>query len=68
LKENPDKQVGRIVDTIHFPHLHSDQSLDVALERMRQNRLQLLPVVSRADVQQLLGVVTLSDVLNSYGV
>jgi hypothetical protein len=40
----------------------------VAFERMRENRLQLLPVVSRADVQQLLGVVTLSDVLNLYGV
>jgi hypothetical protein len=39
LKENPDKQVGQLVDTIYFPHVHSDQSLDVALERMPENRL-----------------------------
>ena len=55
------------VDQIHFPHVHADQSLDVALERMGANHIQVLPVVSRADVHHLLGIVTLGDVLNSYG-
>ena len=66
--ENPDKKIGQLVNAINFPHVHSDQSLDLALERMGTNRIQLLPVVSRADVHQLLGIVTLGDVLDSYGV
>ena len=51
-----------------FPHVHSDQGLDFALERMGTNRIEILPVVSRADVHKLEGVVTLRDVLDSYGV
>jgi CIC family chloride channel protein len=56
-----------LVTEINFPHVHIDQSLDLALQRMGTNHLQILPVVSRADVHNLLGVVTLSDVLGSYG-
>jgi len=51
-----------------FPHLHSDQPLSLALERMGETGLDRLPVVSRADVHQMDGVVTLSDVLGAYGV
>ena len=62
------KRLGEVVDTLDFPHVHSDQGLDLALERMGANRIEILPVVSRADVHQLLGVVSLHDVLESYGV
>lgn len=62
------KPLGKIVDTLDFPHVHADQGLDLALERMGANRVEILPVVSRADVHQLLGVVSLRDVLESYGV
>ena len=51
-----------------FPHVHPDQGLDLALERMGANHLEILPVVSRADVHKLEGIVTLRDVLNFYGV
>ena len=51
-----------------FPHVHPDQGLDLALERLGENQLDALPVVSRADVRTLLGVVTLPDVLASFGV
>jgi len=51
-----------------FPHVHTDQSLDLALARMGTARLELLPVVNRADVHKLEGIVTLRDVLGSYGV
>lgn len=68
LAESPDKQLGKLNSGMDFPHVHADHSLDLALERMGANDLQLLPVVSRADVHKLLGVVTLADVLNSYGV
>lgn len=61
------KTVGDLVDSIHFPHVHADHSLDLALERMGANQVQILPVVNRADVHDLLGVVTLEDVLHAYG-
>ncbi len=51
-----------------FPHVHADQGLDVALDRMGANQLDILPVVSRADVHKLEGIVTLRDVLDSYGI
>jgi CIC family chloride channel protein len=62
-----EKPIRELVDEIRFPHVHADQSLDMALERMGSNRIQLLPVVSRINVHQLLGIVTLHDVLGSYG-
>lgn len=62
------KQLGELVDAGAFPHVHADQSLDLALERMGTARVEVLPVVSRGDVHKLEGVVTLRDVLDSYGV
>ncbi|HKV04046.1 MAG TPA: chloride channel protein [Candidatus Acidoferrales bacterium] len=51
-----------------FPHVHADHPLHLALERMGAAKLDVLPVVSRANVHQLLGIVVLSDVLNSFGI
>jgi CIC family chloride channel protein len=62
------RKLEEILDTRDFPHVHPDHGLDLALERMGANGIDLLPVVSRADVHQLLGVVSLRDVLESYGV
>jgi CIC family chloride channel protein len=55
------------VDPISFPHLHVDHPLGVALERMGATQLDVLPVVSRADIHKMEGVVTLKDVLDFYG-
>jgi CIC family chloride channel protein len=60
--------VGESVSDESFPHLHRDQGLDLALERMGASSVDILPVVSRADVHQLEGIVTLGDVLDAYGV
>jgi CIC family chloride channel protein len=68
LAEGADKKLSELVGTFVFPHVHSDQGLDLALERMGTNQMEILPVVSRADVHKLEGVVTLHDVLDSYGV
>src|SRR5208283_2789505 len=68
LAEGADKKIGDLVDAMAFPHVHSDQGLDLTLERMVANQIEVLPVVSRADVHKLEGVVTLGDVLNAYGV
>jgi CIC family chloride channel protein len=51
----------------NIPHLHTDHSLAIALDRMGSSKLRVLPVVSRADVQHLLGLVTLESVLDAYG-
>jgi CIC family chloride channel protein len=69
IAEGSDKQkLGELVGGTVFPHVHPDQGLDLALERMGAKQLDLLPVVSRADVHKLEGIVTLHDVLDSYGV
>jgi chloride channel protein, CIC family len=68
IMDGADKKLSELVDPITFPHVHSDQGLDLALERMGTNQIEILPVVSRADMHKLLGVVTLADVLASYGV
>jgi CBS domain-containing protein len=49
------------------PHVHADHSLSVALERMGTLGLNVLPVVSRANVRQLIGIITLDDILAAYG-
>ena len=63
-----DKQLGELVDALAFPHIHADQGLDLALERLGRNQLEILPVVNRADIHKLEGIVTLRDVLDAYGV
>jgi len=67
-----DEESGRLLADLMtaavFPHLHVDQGLDLALERMGSNDLDLLPVVNRANVHTLMGIVTIQDVLDAYGV
>jgi CIC family chloride channel protein len=64
-------QIARRSDGEHavdMPHVHNDQPLSRALARMRDNGHKVLPVVSRANSRIMLGVVTLPDILNAYGV
>ena len=60
--------ISTILKRGEFPHVHADHPLDDALDRMGAFRVDILPVVSRANVHQLLGVVRLQDVLEAYGV
>jgi chloride channel protein, CIC family len=60
------ESLAKLMDE-HFPHLHADHPLSLALERMGATHLDVLPVVSRGDVHRLEGMVTLQDVLSSYG-
>jgi len=62
------KKVVDLLDSREFPHLHSDHSLDLALDRLGATHTDVLPVVSRANIHQLLGIVRLHDVLRAYGV
>ncbi|HEY6351724.1 MAG TPA: chloride channel protein [Candidatus Angelobacter sp.] len=63
-----DKKLMDLVNALDFPHVHSDHAVHLALERMSAAHLDMLPVVNRADAHQLEGIVTLRDVLDSYGV
>jgi CBS domain-containing protein len=45
-----------------------DHALHLALERMSQYHVDILPVIHRAEIHKLEGVVTLRDLLDSYGV
>ena len=49
-------------------NIYPDQPLSLALEKMGEAGIDVLPVVSRADVHTLLGVVTLGETLDAYGV
>jgi len=62
------RMLMEFVDADDFPHVHSDQSLAVALERLGGAQLDVLPVVGRADVHKLEGIVTVRDVLAVYRV
>jgi CIC family chloride channel protein len=68
LDKDGEQKLEKIVEVLTFPHVHTDQGLDQALERMGANHLDVLPVVNRANVHKLEGVVTLPDVLDAYGV
>jgi len=57
-----------LFDALDFPHVHADHPLHLALERMSKAHIDILPVVNRADIHKLEGIITLRDVLDSYGV
>jgi len=64
-------QIARRSDTdasVDLPHVHNDQPLSRALARMKDNGHKVLPVVSRANGRIMLGIVTLADILETYGV
>ncbi len=67
-RSEEDKPLSELLTGLDFPHVHTDHPLHLALERMGTARLDLLPVVSRANIRLLLGVVLLSDILDSFGV
>ena len=50
-----------------YPTLFMDQPLSLALEKMGAAGVDVLPVVSRADTILLLGVVTLKETMEAYG-
>jgi len=63
-----DQPLTDLVETLHVPHLHTDHPLHLALDRMSMHHIDVLPVVHRADIHKLEGVVTLPDVLKAYGI
>ncbi len=62
--EKKDQPLSSLPPSTRLPWLHPDQPLDVAM-RMMGDR-PLLPVVNRANFEQIEGVVSLQDILNTY--
>jgi len=67
-EQQAEHTLGSLFESLNFPHVHADQPIHFALERMSRAHIDVLPVVNRADINKLEGVVTLRDVLDSYGV
>jgi CBS domain-containing protein len=66
--ERPDSTLGELLEQPEsFPHVHPDQPLPVVLERMGSSGMNVLPVVGRSDLHDLMGIVVLDDVLTAYG-
>jgi CIC family chloride channel protein len=63
-----DRPLITAVQTMNVPYAHADQPLFLVLDTMSKTHLDVLPVVRRADLHTLVGIVTLRDVLDSYGV
>jgi chloride channel protein, CIC family len=51
-----------------FPHVHADHSLELAMRRLAEYDLPVLPVVSRDRVRELKGTISLADILKAYGI
>lgn len=52
----------------NFPHVHPDHSLDSAMRRIVQSRLPALPVVSRTNIRELRGTISVQDILDAYAI
>jgi CIC family chloride channel protein len=61
-----DVAVGSILRGPPLPHVHPDHALDVALSRLGDT--PFLPVVHRADLTKLEGIVSLQEILKAYRV
>jgi CIC family chloride channel protein len=59
-----DVAVGSILRGPPLPHVHPDHALDMALSRLGER--PFLPVVHRADLTKLEGIVSLEDILKTY--
>jgi len=65
---NAERPLRDLVNTLGFPYFHTDQPLFLALERMSKSHLDVAPVVHRADAHKLVGILTLRDVMDAYGI
>ena len=65
----PPKTIGDLLKhNASYPYVHADHPLSYALEQMRDSSVDVVPVVSRANIHQMSGVVRLNDILSTYGI
>lgn len=68
LSERTDRKLSHQVALLNLPHLHADQPLNLTLERMSATQLDVLPVISRANIPELEGTLTFHLQLGPSGV
>jgi CIC family chloride channel protein len=69
-----ERTLGQLIPAPHpdrlsaqeFPHLHADHSLDFAMRRLAETGLKVLPVVSRTNIRELKGTISMQDILAAY--
>jgi chloride channel protein, CIC family len=69
--EAADKQATTVRDLLKngaYPYVHTDHPISYALERMRNAHVDVLPVVSRANIHEFCGAISLNQILKAYGV
>ena len=49
-----------------YPHVYPDDPLEVAVSKLADGKLRILPVVSRSNARELKGTITLRDALAAY--
>jgi chloride channel protein, CIC family len=59
-----ESMLGSVLHIRHVPHLHPDMPLEIALRYVSQ--FPLVPVVHRADLHKLIGVISREDVIKKY--
>jgi CIC family chloride channel protein len=64
----PGSTESDFADLEELPHVHADQPVEVALELMSSDQVPMLPVLDRADVRRVRGVILGDDILRSYGI
>lgn len=64
----PATLVRDLVKPESYPYVHTDHPLTFALERMRSANVDVLPVVSRANIHELCGAISQMQILREFGV
>lgn len=57
-----------IKDDNDYPYVHTDHPLSHALERMGAKGVDVVPVVSHANIHQMYGIMKIKAILATYGV
>jgi CBS domain-containing protein len=63
----PDETLFSLLDEeTTYPHVHADQAVEDALERMEEAGVSAIAVVDRADIRHVLGAVSLADARSAF--
>ncbi|HTP32263.1 MAG TPA: chloride channel protein [Candidatus Acidoferrales bacterium] len=49
-----------------YPHVHPDHTVEDALKRIASSGMNALPVISRSNVREVLGTISVEDILAAY--
>jgi CIC family chloride channel protein len=62
----PEPGPSEDLDDNNFPHVHTDHPCDLAMQRIAETGWKVLPVVSRDNIRELKGIISMPDILAAY--